>query len=62
MKFVKTTGRFYSILNNLFDTDEKQDNDSIIMTKRFSSTKKEEHQLNLQFSISMYINSKLDVL
>lgn len=58
----KDNGRFYSILNNLFDTDEKQDNDSIIMTKRFSSRKKEEHQLNLQFSISMYINSKLDVL
>jgi hypothetical protein len=28
------------MLNNLFDTDEKHDNDMIIMTKRFSSRKK----------------------
>lgn len=50
MKFVRTTGRFYSILSNLFDTDEKQDNGSIIMTKKgFSSRKKK--RTSIEFTI-----------
>jgi hypothetical protein len=38
------------MLNNLFDTDEKQDNGSIIMTKkRFSRRKKK--RTSIEFTI-----------